>query len=139
MPVTDTSSPLPLSRAEAIAELNRLIAELDQLARDRRERLWCWLVDVACRDTIRSVMSEFDGYETSLRRRVPDLAELKVRYPEAWDLSEGGKRDRENRALRAWLLAGIFEQHFGPLRPVDSGCNAAREDDSSTTSAPPNG
>ncbi len=134
--MTEARPPLPLSRVEAIAELNRVIAELDEMTLNCRERLWCCLVDVACRDTVRAVMSQFDEYHTSLSRRVPELAELKVRYPEAWDLSAGGKRDREVQALRAWLAAGTFETSVGRLRPVNRGRTAAGEHEGAPNSTP---
>jgi len=87
--MTEAKSPLTMSHDEAVAELNRVVANIHAA----RERCHCTLraslAALVPGDTVECTPLEVDLHRTTLEQHFNDLLELKLLHPATWDASEG--------------------------------------------------
>jgi hypothetical protein len=115
--MTEAKSPLTMSHHEAVAELNRVIADIRAAREHCHRTLRASLAALVSGDTLERTLLEVDRYAATLEEHFNELLELKLLHPAAWDASEGGHCTRAQREALAHLVTESLAMVFGVRRP----------------------
>jgi hypothetical protein len=115
--MTEAKSPLTMSHDEAVAKLNRVVADIFGAREQCHKTLHAALAELVSRDTLEQTLFEVDRYTATLEAHFNDLLELKLLHPAAWDASEGGRCTRAHQAALGQLVTELVAMVFGARRP----------------------
>lgn len=121
-------SPLTLSHAQAVRQLNATIVRIHEAREVCHRRLECAVRGPDKQRAVSEALEAADDYGRGLELLFNTLIELKMLHPAAWDESNGGKMQRAMETAIQQMVMESLALVFGIGWPGSDGSTGGQED-----------